>query len=322
MQEYVNNSNIFTIDALYLQPQLAAIHLVREQNRIALIDTGTQYSVPQVETALEKMGLNFSHVELIVLTHIHLDHAGGASSLMQLCENAELVVHPKGARHMAEPEKLVAGATAVYGETEFKKLYGNIMPIDAARIVSPADGEEISLGNRAFRFLDSPGHANHHHCILDIDSNSVFTGDTLGIAYQALRDPDHAFVMPTTTPVQFNPEALHHSIDRVMSLQPEYLYYTHYSALKPSLQNIAGLHEQIDDYVLLTQQAAEQIGEITADNSDQFEKTISALLFDYLLRRAKNELSSIDEDTIKNWIKLDAQLNSQGLAFWWQYKRN
>lgn len=315
MQEFVNDSNIYTVDALYYEPQLASIHLIREQDRIALVDTGTQYSVPQVEQALEQLNLGFANVELIILTHIHLDHAGGASALMQLCENAQLVVHPKGARHMAEPAKLVAGTVAVYGEEEFRKLYGEIVPIDAARIISPQDGEQISLGNRVLRFIDSPGHANHHHCIVDEQSNSIFTGDTLGIAYQALRDPDHAFVMPTTTPVQFNPEALHQSIDKVMSYQPDYLYYTHYSALKPDAQNIAGLHEQIDDYVMLTQQAAETAGEA-------FEKTLSKELYEYLVRRAGNELNSVSEEVIRHWLKLDAGLNAQGLAFWWQHRRN
>ncbi|MEM7360902.1 MAG: MBL fold metallo-hydrolase [Pseudomonadota bacterium] len=314
MQEFVKDSNIFTVDALYYEPQLASIHLIREADKIALVDTGTQYSVPQVVQALAQLGLGFADVELIILTHIHLDHAGGSSALMKLCENAQLVVHPKGARHMAEPAKLIAGTVAVYGEQEFRQLYGEIVPIDAARIVSPADGEEISLGNRTLRFIDSPGHANHHHCIVDRQSNSIFTGDTLGIAYQALRDPEHAFVMPTTTPVQFNPEALHQSVDKVMSYKPDTLYYTHYSTLKPNAQNIAGLHEQIDDYVMLTQQAAETPG-------DAFEESLGKELYEYLVRRAMNELESVSEDVIRHWLKLDAGLNAQGLAFWWQHRR-
>ena len=314
MQEHVKDSNIFTIDALYHEPELASIHLIRDKNSIAIVDTGTQYSVPQIASGLDELGLSFSDVKLIILTHIHLDHAGGASSLMAQCENAELFVHPKGARHMAQPEKLVAGTIAVYGETEYANIYGEITPIDAARMVSPEDGETISLGNRELTFIDSPGHASHHHCIIDKDTNSIFTGDTLGIAYQALRDPDHAFVMPTTTPVQFNPDALHLSIDKVMSYQPEWLYYTHYSALKPSTQNIAGLHEQIDDYVMLTQQIAES-------DADDFAAKLGVELHQYLIRRAKNELSSVSQETIEHWTKMDALLNAQGLAFWWQHRR-
>ena len=314
MQELVKDSDIFTIDALYLEPELAAIHLLRAGDKLAIIDTGTQYSVPQVQKALDKLGLNFKNVELIILTHIHLDHAGGASVLMKLCDNAQLIVHPKGSRHMADPEKLVAGAKTVYGEDEFKSLYGEISAIDAGRIFSPKDGEEINLGNKTLAFLDSPGHANHHHCIYDKHSNSVFTGDTLGIAYQALRDPDHAFVMPTTTPVQFDPEALHNSIDKVMHLQPDYLYYTHYSALQPSAKNIAGLHEQIDDYVMMAQQAADQ-------DIENLEANLSRELYAYSVRRAENELDTVSSETIKHWVKLDSKLSAQGLAFWWQHRR-
>ena len=174
------SSDIFTIDALYHQPELASIHLIRSNDRIAIVDTGTQYSVPQIKDGLEKLGLGFEHVDYIILTHIHLDHAGGASTLMDLCLNASLIVHPRGARHMADPSKLIAGASAVYGEQEFARLYGEITPIDSARMLQPSDGDTINLAGRPLRFIDTPGHASHHHCIIDEQSNSVFTGDTLG----------------------------------------------------------------------------------------------------------------------------------------------
>jgi len=114
MQEYVNNSDIYTIDSLYMRPQLDAIYLIKQGDRLALVDTGTQHSVPQIENALETLELTWQHVDYIILTHVHLDHAGGASALMKKCPNAQLVVHAKGARHMIDPTKLVAGATAVY----------------------------------------------------------------------------------------------------------------------------------------------------------------------------------------------------------------
>jgi len=307
------DSDIYTIDALYYKPLLASIHLIVSQGRVALIDTGTQYSISQVSDSLTELNINLSHIDYIILTHIHLDHAGGASALMALCDNATLVVHPKGARHMVDPSKLVAGASAVYGEDEFTKLYGTITPIDEKRILQPADGDSIELAGRRLTFIDTPGHANHHHCIIDEQTRSIFTGDTMGVGYPALRNQQHAFVAPTTTPVQFNPQALHASIDRIMSHNPSTLYLTHYGALTPSLRIVAGLHEQIDDFVVLTEQAAE------AD--DEFEPQLVDSITDYLVRRCLNEVDGIDENLAKQWLSLDAKLNAQGLAFWHQHRR-
>lgn len=313
MLQTINDSGIYTVDALYYKPELASIHLIRQNDRVAVVDTGTQYSAPQVAAALQELGLSHNNVDLIILTHIHLDHAGGASTLMALCKNAKLVVHPKGARHMQDPSKLIAGASAVYGEENFKKLYGEIKGIDAERMIQPSDGETIMLDDRPLTFIDTPGHANHHHCIIDNTSKSAFTGDTLGVGYRALRSKDHSFIAPTTTPVQFNPEALHASIDKVMAHQPETLYLTHYSAVTPSSRIIASLHEQIDDLVMLTEKASEA--------GDQFETKLTDSVNEYLVRRCLNELPELDEDTVRHWIKLDADLNAQGLAFWWQHKR-
>ncbi|GAA6137869.1 MBL fold metallo-hydrolase [Arenicella sp. 4NH20-0111] len=313
MREYIPDSNIYTVDALYYQEQLASIHIIRDGDRLSIIDTGTQFSVPQLKTAIDALGLSFDNVDYIILTHIHLDHAGGASSLMALCSNAELVVHPKGARHMIDPSKLVAGAMAVYGDTEFNRLYGTIGKIDPSRVIQPQDGETLPWKTRPLTFIDTPGHANHHHCIIEHESNAIFTGDTLGIGYRALRSEGHAFVMPTTTPVQFNPEALHHSIDKVMEYNPDTLYLTHYSALTPNQRMISGLHEQIDDFVMLTQQAAE-------GDEASFETRLASSITEYLVRRCSNELPTVDKTVIDKWIGLDANLNAQGLAFWWQRK--
>ena len=314
MQEFVSGSNIYTIDALYSQPELASIHLIRSRDRVALVDTGTQFSAPQVTAALAELGLSHDHVDLIILTHIHLDHAGGAGTLMQLCPDAKLVVHKKGAQHMVDPAKLIAGTTAVYGEQGFKDLYGEITPVDANRILQPEDGEVIDFAGRPLLFIDSPGHANHHHCILDQQSNSIFTGDTLGVGYRALRNEQHTFVLTTTTPVQFNPQALHASIERVMAFDPQHLYLTHYSELRPSARIVAGLHEQIDDFVELTARTA-------AAHAESFESELRKSMFEYLLRRCLNEIPEIDEKLATQWLTLDAKLNAQGLAFWWQYRR-
>ncbi len=314
MKQFVPNSDIYAVDALYNQPLLASIHLIKSNDRIAIVDTGTSHSVDEVNKALQNLGLNFDNVEFIILTHIHLDHAGGAGQLMQLCKNAHLIVHPKGARHMAEPQKLIDGTIAVYGEDKFKKLYGEILPIDKHRIIEPKDGETINFSGRELTFIDTPGHANHHHCIIDKQTNSVFTGDTLGVGYRALRDDDNVFLLASSTPVQFNPVALHQSINKVMSYKPEWLYLTHYSAVKPNEQMIANLHEQIDDFVVLTEMCANQ-------NEDEFTRDLEQKMLDYCLHKCQNMLPNLSEDLIRKWTEFDAKLNVQGLVFWWNYRR-
>ncbi len=308
---HTSNPDIFVVDAHYYQPELASIHLLRDGDRFAIIDTGANDSVPYIEAALKRLNASFANVDWILLTHIHLDHAGGAGALMRLCENATLVVHPRGARHMVDPSALIAGATAVYGEAEFAKLYGTIEGVDAARVRSLEDSEQLQFGGKTLTFYDTPGHASHHYCIMDEGSKCVFTGDTLGIAYRALRDEQHSFVCPTTTPVQFNPDALHASIDRIMALSPSRLYPTHYSELTPSTRIIAGLHEQIDDYVAITKQVMQ------AGEPDSLGQRIE----DYLVTRATNELPNLDTATAREWLRLDANLNAQGLLYWWQNKR-
>jgi len=313
MLKTLTSSDIYTIDALYHKPEIASIHLIKSKERIAIVDTGTQYSIDQINQSLTALGLTYDNVDYIILTHIHLDHAGGASGLMKLCNNAQLVVHKKGARHMCDPSKLIAGTIAVYGEAAFQKLYGEITPIDEQRIIQPSDGDTIDFNGRPLTFIDTPGHANHHHCIIDQQTSSIFTGDTMGVGYPALRNDDHAYVMLTTTPVQFDPEAMHSSIDKIMSYEPKMLYLTHYSSLMPSTKIVAGLHEQIEDYVMLTAQAAKA--------GENMVEALSADITEYAVRRCLNELDGFDEKIARDWIGQDAKLNAQGLAFWWQHRR-
>ena len=153
---------IYVIDSGYYSKDFAAIYLLRQNNKFAIIETGTNYSVPLVEEALAHNDSSFSEVSYIIPTHVHLDHAGGAGELMKQCQNATLVVHPRGARHLIDPSKLIAGAMAVYGEEKFKEYYGEIIPIDANRVIEAEDNFVLDFDGRELRFIDTPGHARHH----------------------------------------------------------------------------------------------------------------------------------------------------------------
>lgn len=321
MHEFVPNSGIYTIDSLYVKDELDAIYLVKQGDRLAIIDTGTQNSITQVENAILQQGLNWDNVDFIILTHVHLDHAGGASGLMALCKNAKLVVHARGARHMIDPAKLIAGTKAVYGEAQYTKMYGEITAIEETRIHIPEDNSTLNLNGRLLRFIDSPGHAYHHHCILDEATNGIFTGDAMGVCYTALRNAKHAYIFPATTPVQFNPDAMHQTIERIMALQPSALYVTHYDGVVPNSRMIAGLHEQIDDMVMLTEQCANQVDLASEDGEKQFEQNLCEQFANYYQQRCQNELPELAEDSIAESLAIDAKLNAQGLAFWWLHRR-
>ena len=178
MFDWRNYGNgIVAFDAGYVRPILAAIHLVVENGRVAFIDTGSNDALPNAQAALQRLGLDVTAVDYVILTHIHLDHAGGAGSMMAAFPNARLVVHPRGARHMAEPARLVAGVTQVYGEEYVRRVYGEIVPTPAERIVEAHDGHVVELAGRELLCLDTPGHARHHICIVDRKTGGIFSGD-------------------------------------------------------------------------------------------------------------------------------------------------
>jgi len=301
-------SSVWAVDSGYVRPGLGAVHILQAADRAAILDTGTHTSVPRVLQALDGLGIPRDHVQYVILTHIHLDHAGGAGALMQLLPAARLVVHPRGARHMADPSRLVAGSIAVYGEPTFRQLYGDIVPIDADRIHATEDDERLKLGDRPLRFLHTPGHARHHHCIEDAQGGGVFTGDTFGIAYPELRVAGRPFVFPTTTPVHFDPEAAHASIDRIVATGHDTAWLTHYSRVE-GLSSIADqLHRLLNHFAASTAECT---------SVDALESAV--------LGHLQQELDEMGHPAPPAerapWLQLDARLNAQGLMHWWTTRK-
>src|SRR5262252_6398504 len=239
------------IDTGFVRPYFDASHLIVEGGRAAFVDVGTNASAPRLLAALESLGLARDAVDFVIVTHVHLDHAGGAGEMMRLLPRAKLVVHPRGARHMIDPSKLWAGATAVYGEETMRRNYGTLVPVDASRVIQAPEGFRLSLGSRPLLFLDTPGHARHHFCVWDEASRAMLTGDTFGLAYRELASPRGAFVMPTTTPVRFEPEALVASIDRLVGFAPRAMLLTHYSRVTEVERLAADLRRQISELAAL-----------------------------------------------------------------------
>jgi len=233
LQAYPNG--IYCLDAEYIKDELVAVYFIIESDEIAIIETATSYSVPIILKALDNLGLSSSQVKYIIPTHIHLDHAGGCGALLQQCANATILVHPRGFRHLIDPSKLIAGAKAVYGDDNFKQLYGEISPIDSSRIIAQEDKTRVYLGARELYFFHTEGHAKHHFCILDKGSQSIFSGDTFGLSYPALNALSsinkHFIILPTTTPIHFDPKALKKSLSLIVSLNPKFIYLTHFGPI-------------------------------------------------------------------------------------------
>ncbi len=301
-------NGIIAFDAGYVRPILAAIHLVVEAGRVAFIDTGSNDALPNALAALKRLDLDTSAVDYIILTHIHLDHAGGAGSMMAAFPNAKLVVHPRGARHMAEPARLVAGVTQVYGEDYVRRVYGEILPIPASRIIEAPDGHVVSLAGRELLCLDTPGHARHHICIVDNKTGGIFSGDMFGLSYREHDVDGCPFIFPTTTPTQFEPEAMHASIDRLLSFKPEAIYLTHYSRVGNVAQLGADLHRRLDAMVACAEQSA--------GSGARRHDELKAALTKYLLAELRAHGCPLPQERMMEIWETDIELNAQGLEVW------
>lgn len=299
--------NITLIDTEQHRPGLAACYLLRSGNEYAFVECGTSLSVPGLLAMLKHRGIAPEQIAWIMPTHVHLDHAGGAGLLMRECPNAKLVIHPRGARHMIDPAQLIAGATAVYGEAQMPALYGEILPVPAERVVVAEDGFEIDFNGRVLRFIDAPGHARHHYAIWDAQSRGWFTGDSFGLSYREFDGPEGPYLFPTTTPVQFEPEAWLQTLQRFLAVDPAYMFLTHYGRVGNVLQLAADLRGGIATY--------QSIALHLADCPDRQERIQRALLL-----HATEELGAVgcrlSEAEIERLLALDMDLNAQGLVVW------
>ncbi|MBN8791636.1 MAG: MBL fold metallo-hydrolase [Stenotrophomonas nitritireducens] len=299
--------DIHVIDTAFQRDHFDAAYLLVGNGRGAFIDCGTSHSLPNLLAAVERAGLGVDAIDWLILTHVHLDHAGGAGALMQRLPNARLLLHPRGAPHMIDPARLVAGATAVYGEAEMARSYGRIVPVAAERVVVAEDGHRLSLGGRELLCIDTPGHARHHLCVWDEASRGWFTGDTFGLSYRELDSAQGAFIVPTTSPVQFEPDALHASIDRLMAREPEAMYLTHYGRVRDTARLAADLHVQIDAMTAIAR---------ACDGRADRHRALVAALGELCLERARAHGCRLDDAGVLRVLGMDIELNAQGLECW------
>jgi glyoxylase-like metal-dependent hydrolase (beta-lactamase superfamily II) len=301
---------VHVIDTGFHRPLFDASFLIVEGGRAAFIDTGTNFAVPRLLAALDDLGLPRDAVDYVIPTHVHLDHAGGAGLLMQSLPKATMLVHPRGARHMIDPEALYQGALAVYGQAAMDREYGTLMPVAAERVQATEDGTTVLLAGRPLQFIDTPGHARHHHCIWDDRSRGWFTGDTFGLSYREFDTAAGPWVMPTSSPVQFEPEALRQSITRLLAREPQRMYLTHYGQVGGTTGSVhrlaALLFNQLDDMVALGLSLRD-----APERHDALKAGLAALVRQQLQQHGVRDIASGMAG-----LALDIELNAQGLAIW------
>ena len=301
------DDGILAIDTEYVRPLQDASHLVVENGRGAFVDTGTNDSVPLLLDALRQQDLDVADVDFVFLTHVHLDHAGGAGLLMQHLPNALCVVHPRGAEHMVNPEKLIKGTEGVYGVERTREMYGDIRPIAEGRVVIAGDGRWLELNGRKLQTLFTEGHARHHYCLNDPTSRGVFTGDNFGVSYRELDTANGEFIFPTSTPASFDPPEAHKSVDRIMSCEPKQVYLTHYSRVQDLDRLADDMHAGIDAY--------EQMA-LACRRADNRAEALEAAMYQYLSSRLVEHGYRGGDDAIRAVLEIDVVLNAAGLEAW------
>ncbi len=283
-------------------PGRTGTYVIEEEN-LTLVETGPSPSVPRILEGLKELGQEPAHVKYIILTHIHLDHAGGAGLLLNECPEAKVIVHSRGKRHLADPTKLIAGARAVYGD-QFDQLFDPILPIPEERLLIKEDGDTLTIGRDcSLKFLDTPGHAKHHLGIYDPVSNGVFTGDTVGIRYHQTDDRGLTFYLPSTSPNQFNPEAMQQSIDRIKGMNIDRIYFGHFGESRDP----AKVFKQVSEWVPVFVEAAEKSyanGEGAAGTQLRLLEKVSGYL---------SEHGIPDDHPVYEILKLDFEVCAMGL---------
>ena len=308
-QLYPHPDGITAIDAEYLYPGHAAAHLIQDQGRAAFVDVGTNFSVPYLLAALEELQVPREAVDYVLLTHVHLDHAGGAGALLRELPNARALIHPRGAPHLIEPAKLIAGSKVVYGEARFAALYGELVPLPQERVHVVADGERVTLGARTLELIHTPGHALHHYAVVDSSHASIFPGDTFGISYRAFDTANGAFIFPTTTPTQFDPEQLVASIDRMLGYAPRAMYLMHFSRVGDVARLGESLKAQVRELARLARAHAHD-----PDPGASLKRVIGASW----LAAARRHGCTQGDAEIMGLLEGDLDLNTQGLLVWLQ----
>lgn len=302
--------SVTCIDSHYVSPEKAAVFMVTEGDRVAFVDNNTNRAVPRLLEALATQGHSTEQVDYLIITHVHLDHAGGTAELLKHCPNATVLAHPKAARHLVDPSRLVAGAKVVYGEAEFDALYGVIEGVPEERVRIMEDGEQLDWGSRSLRFIYTKGHASHHFSIYDSGSDGVFAGDAFGLARTPEARPGIPFTVCSSSPPEFDPDEARLSVQKILDTGAARVFLTHFGAFDDLATRAKHLMHSIDQMEAIGRDAA--AGSLEGDALVAYcDERVAAAFREHLIWCGVEDLEADFA-----WLGQDAFLNALGLRFY------
>jgi glyoxylase-like metal-dependent hydrolase (beta-lactamase superfamily II) len=286
-------------------PEITAGFLLPAE-RPALIETGPSLVAGAIAAGVARAGLDPGDLAWIVVSHIHLDHAGGVGDLVRAFPNATVVVHPAGARHLTDPERLLASSARVYGPL-MDTVYGGLTPVEASRIRAAEDGETLDLGGRHLTLLHAPGHAKHHMAVFEPDLGVLFAGDGVGVL---LPSSPTGVIRPATPPPDFDRDLAVASLRRLAKLDPAYLVLTHFGPITPPAERLAEAEERLLRWCETAEAAARAHG----PEVDHIEAALRE-------RFAQEEgVPTADDEGEQGRLLNSFHSNAAGLARWLQVR--
>ena len=285
------------------KPEIIATAVLQDPGGTALIDPGPSTTIGNLRGALKQRGIAIGDVRQLLLTHIHLDHAGATGTLVKENPSIEVIVHERGAPHLVDPAKLLASATRLYGEADMKRLWGEFLAIPAKNLRPVTGGETVATGGRELEIAYTPGHASHHVSYFDRASRVAFVGDTAGIRRGA-----GTYVMPPTPPPDIDLEAWRESEARILSWDPDTLFMTHFGPFHGARLQFQQLWEHIEGWNRIVKRL---IADATL-TEEQRQQTF----VDEAFRQLRRAVGEQEADQYGRAGRLD--YSWQGLARYWR----
>ena len=298
---------IIAVDCNYVQAEFATSYLLIENQRGIFIECNTNYAIPYLLEAAAKEGLAPQQIEGLIITHVHLDHAGGAGLFLEKFPNARLYAHPRAARHAIDPSKLIQSATAVYGAAFMQKLYGTILPCDPQRVTMLADGQNIPFQGGEIQTKHTRGHANHHLVAIEPITKTLFSGDSFGVSYPKLGHHAQPMIIASTSPTDFDGVAAIETVKWIADQDLNQIALTHYGFIPREL--IQSLAKMLEDQLVFS---TELVREIDRDrlSESQVLARIESWMLDYFLK-----LGIVLDAGDLRLLHLDFKVNAQGLCY-------